>query len=893
MHGFMLLGAFDWIQDFFKSMLDFIPKLLYLLYASLAGLLDIFQLVMRKLAGLDVYYDPSGDPVSGDIVTNFIAGILGIKFDGYTASFDYSVLSTVFWSFVLFGVIITFVAVFVAIIKSHYNYDEQSKAGPMQQVYAGLKALLNIAVVPIIVVLGLYVSQAVLTAVDSITAGATAAGLSDFNQADLESVQTSRGLATNSQNKDEKTYIFYDILGFGSHIIYGKDENKIDWKGWTGELALVGSSTQTFSGVLFRAAAYNANRARIGDIDVSKPGIENIYGMESGGVFSNPKPSATRDEQQALADMIDTAFACNLHLSDAYMEDAPAVKYVGKTDANNAARWTSATFFANFFTRHISAFSKFNIGAVWYYYDLWQFNFIIGFGALVVCVSLFINIVLGLMTRIFMCIGLFLIAPPLFGLAPLDKGNAAKGWRENFMKQVLMAYGSILGMNIFFLIFPVINQIKFTNINIVDILMSTLIIIVGLISIKAFISLVSGLVGGADANETGSKIKDEVGETVGKAVSKTGKAIEFAGNVGQSAYKGLNAAYNAIQGKREDTIAKNAERSAAEDKAKNAGKNKLMEQAFNGLRDGSLDEAGFQALAKSQGLTDAQASAMWNAAANGDSLEEAKTEYGKSDFFYRTNEAGYKISSSIAAKARERQQEHIKKREESLKLAKTNLRAAAQGAGMQFAGLVKGDSAVSKALDKIKHKDTPEERTAKAAEAQLEQQEKFKEALFGADKTDEKTGKKYHQTGALETVISNLEKSNEGIELMSAPQRQAKARQETIARKAQEKKAAEAAAKSKANVEDARARQALKTLNLKLDDATRRLNSVKADAKIKYDEIERQFAEPENIDIPELAQREESLKNQKYELNDHVEKYQKTVDELQAEIDKLQKKLKK
>ena len=52
----MLLGMFDWIGDFFKAMFDLIPKIMYLLYASLACVIDVLQLFFRKLAGLDVFY---------------------------------------------------------------------------------------------------------------------------------------------------------------------------------------------------------------------------------------------------------------------------------------------------------------------------------------------------------------------------------------------------------------------------------------------------------------------------------------------------------------------------------------------------------------------------------------------------------------------------------------------------------------------------------------------------------------------------------------------------------------------------------------------------------------------------------------------------------------------
>ncbi|MBP3431784.1 MAG: hypothetical protein J6K39_02900 [Clostridia bacterium] len=517
----MLLGLFDWIGDFFKSLFDLIPKIIYLLVSSFACVLDVLQLFFRKLAGLDVYY-VDGKAVSGDLVTNFIGGIIGINLnatDGVT--FEYSALTTVFWSFVLFGVIITIVSVFIAIIKSHYSYDDKSAKGPMQYVYTGVKSVINIFAVPIIVMLGLYVSQAILTALDSmtsITSGNVAAMYGKDKTQMLYYIDTARSATGVS---DEKTCIFYDIFGFGASIAYGPTSDAS--RNWTTEhakqLAYIGSSNQTFSGSLFKVAAFNGNRARLGQMTIDK--------RFSGSASSGMTLFGNAEDNDELADMIDTAFACNLHLKEFFTLEYEFADIV------------SMKYFTNFLTIGANSFSKFNVGLVWYYYDLWQYNFIVGFAACIICVTLFINIIMGMIARLFMCIGLFLIAPPMFGLTVLDGGKAAKGWRENFIKQVLMAYGAVVGMNLFMLILPYMNEIDFFNILIADRLAQTLVIIVGLITIKTFIALISGLIGAADANAEGKAISEEVQGTIGKATSMTVGAAKVAGKVGVGAAKAI------------------------------------------------------------------------------------------------------------------------------------------------------------------------------------------------------------------------------------------------------------------------------------------------------------------------------------------------------------------
>lgn len=523
----MLLGIFDWIGEFFKELFNLIPKVIYLLYASLACVIDVLQLFFRKLAGLDVYY-VDGKAVTGDLVTNFIAGILGINInatDGVT--FEYSALTTVFWSFVVFGIIIAFMSTIVAIVKSHYTYDDKSAKGPMQYVYAAGKAIINMVAVPIIVVLGLYVSQGILTALDTMTSTSSGSVVSMYGSDKLSLIQSVDTVKSATGLSKDKTYIYYDIFGFGGAISYGSNPNMLTAK--AKDLALIGAQNQTFSGSLFKVSAYNANRARIGQYKISS----NILGTASNEytLFGNAE---TDDE---LANMIDTAFACNLHMD-------------GWHWANNWGAISSDKYFTNFLIKGGSAFSKFNVGLVWYYYDLWQFNFIVGFAGCIVCATLFVNIIMGLIARLFMCIGLFLVAPPLFGLAPLDGGKAGKSWRENFMKQALMAYGAVVGMNIFFLILPYMNEIDFFNIAIADYFAQTLVIIVGLITVKAFIATLSGLIGAADANEAGGKIAEEVGTVAGKATKMTvGAAKLGAKTTGMIAKGGFKIADKASGGK--------------------------------------------------------------------------------------------------------------------------------------------------------------------------------------------------------------------------------------------------------------------------------------------------------------------------------------------------------
>ena len=97
-----LLGYRIW--EYFTVLFDTIPKTIYFYYAAVASALDALQCLMRRLAGLDVYYVGNNNtPVTGqDPASEFIMGILGLG-DNAAA---YKGLQTVFWSLAIFGLIV-------------------------------------------------------------------------------------------------------------------------------------------------------------------------------------------------------------------------------------------------------------------------------------------------------------------------------------------------------------------------------------------------------------------------------------------------------------------------------------------------------------------------------------------------------------------------------------------------------------------------------------------------------------------------------------------------------------------------------------------------------------------------------------------------------------------
>lgn len=485
MNAISMLGDLGWWEGI-VTIVDAIPKLVYLLYTCVASAVDAMQLLVRRICGLDLYFNNQGQVIRDqDPLTEFINGILGI---GDTAG-AMQALNTTFWSLTIFALILLSLTSIVAIIKSHYNEDV-GKTSPAKILYGAFKSILTFFIVPAAVVIGLQLSGLLLRTLDDITAGT----------ADAETVSGIYG--SNNLTKLKPYVSNSDDDGFSSYSGY-------DMFGW-GQPA----TNSPISGQLFKAAAYNCNRFRAEGYT-----LDNINGdgpsMSMGGLFGQgPSYEAAADKLEYVAYQVDYAFINNLQLSSSY--DYNTLK-ANANDTENGARIRHLEFA---FDRSLDSFSKYDIAFVWVYYDLWNFNFIVGFAGAVSAFGIMISIIIGLMMRLIKSAAMFLIYPPLLGLAPMDDFKAFKSWSNEFIKQILSAFGAIVGLNLLFLILPYVQQVSFFNHSLLDAIVNCVFLITGLIMAKDFISMVAGFVGGGDVFSTGDGAKGQVAKTMASGVKK-------------------------------------------------------------------------------------------------------------------------------------------------------------------------------------------------------------------------------------------------------------------------------------------------------------------------------------------------------------------------------------
>ncbi len=504
----MLGGVWQKVTDFFTGILAIIPQVLFFIYTCCASLMDLMQFVIRKVAGLDVYY-VNGEAVTGDIVSDFIYGVLGIA-----KGTRYSSLTTVFWSLVIFGCILLVITTIFAIIKAHYNYDAQ-KSNPITILTNSVKTFFLMAIIPICCIFGVYLSNILLQALDQITSYSSTTQVADVYK--NSSINYTDFFEKGTTATGQEAYASYDFFGARSY-----------------------TNTPTFSGILFKISCKDANRVRHESFTASTSTTHgtNDFKWADLGIFTSEIESA-EDRKEDVANMIDFAFANCLSLKEnktASVLGTESITLVSSYTYFGSAVWYIGTI-------NFSCFSKYNVGLVWYYYNLWIYNFFVAYAGMIACLAVFGSIFFGMVSRMIKLLCLFMLYPTFVGIGPLDNNSAIGKWKSEFIKNTLMGYGAVVGLNLSYFLLDEFQKIYFFQYDILNNLMSMVLIIAILVVIKEIIKIVSVMAGGEDAAGAGESLKKEAKALATKGAEKTMKAANFALKVGAKFDPTLKAMY--------------------------------------------------------------------------------------------------------------------------------------------------------------------------------------------------------------------------------------------------------------------------------------------------------------------------------------------------------------
>ncbi len=482
----MLLGAVgDAIMDAIKSLLTIMPKFLYFIVSCVLSVIDLCQLAFRKLAGLEsITIVGETDPYVGDSVYKIIIDAL--------FSSKYPAIKTIFWSLIILGVFMLIITSIIALLRLEYNPDKEkgnSKSGVVKNFF---KAIFSFAIVPVSCLVGMFLFNALVGVVNTVTTQPTSTQSevsTYYAQWNAVEDSNSGSAAFNEdvlKNKQD-SYMAYEI--FGLHIP---------------------TTTEPFSGIVFKACAYGCNRIRNNEEYYKVLKNDNTLGFL--GNFN---------DANSAGDIIDTGFAINAKLKDTTSLNKNIIKeFYPDCDFITIGTWQY---------NNISSLSKYNVNAVYYFYDLWTFNYIIAFIATMTIGKLYFSFVLYLMQRFFEVIGLFVVAPISTSLMPLDGGKSLESWRGMFITKFILLSIMVGTLNLVSPIIAIWQTIKLFNIPFIDYIITTFFLMAAFNAVdslnKAFAKLFTGDSGNYEAV---GKTADAISGNFAKGVNTTLSAARLA-----------------------------------------------------------------------------------------------------------------------------------------------------------------------------------------------------------------------------------------------------------------------------------------------------------------------------------------------------------------------------
>ncbi len=382
------------------GILGVLGSLIYPLFSVVFSLMDLLQIIFGAFAGVNtITYD--GTPItSGNTGLETDTGIVY-----YLLTSD--VVANMFWSMVILAIVLLLIFTTMTFLRNIYSAQPKN-----WKVIVGnaIKGLANFIIVPVLSLLGVWLGNIVLQAVN----GATATG---------------------------------DAI--------------------------------TLSRQLFITSAYNANRTRIEDGVLSSTDIEEIQVFcDQYGVTYD----SSSTDREYWAEKVDEVFTSGVSL----------------------ASWS----FVN----------------AWY--DLMSINYLVLAVGGIYILYVLGSISFGMVRRLLLLLVLFIISPIVCSLYPHDEGAAVKSWRGKFVQQVLSAYSAVAGMNLFFALTPLMQNIELGNWGIDNFmggLLNLILLIAGLYVVKEVIDLINGFVGGDNAYGTGHTLMKNTSIRLGSVQGRANK----------------------------------------------------------------------------------------------------------------------------------------------------------------------------------------------------------------------------------------------------------------------------------------------------------------------------------------------------------------------------------
>lgn len=246
--------------------------------------------------------------------------------------------------------------------------------------------------------------------------------------------------------------------------------------------------------------------------------------------------------------------------------------------------------------------SFYNISEVVKNYNPFEVNYLVLiFGACIIIKCLYYTC-FGLIDRLYQCVALFIVMPMVVGMSPVK--DSLGSWRSKFMSKALSAYGTVISLNLFFIIVKILLNIKidfgsfyseggelFNNSSgwpfpptFMEGLIKSIMVIVGCLMIEKLAGDLGGYFGGGNAMSDGKGLSNDATAGIKKAAA-VGMGVATMG-------AGMAMKAGAAIGKGVGGIADKVSQRSHARKADNANRALNMRMDWNGVTDKQLGDYG-------------------------------------------------------------------------------------------------------------------------------------------------------------------------------------------------------------------------------------------------------------------------------------------------------------
>ncbi len=460
-------------------------------------LIDFAQSLMRRLCGLN------ND--GGDVLLEFLK-----QPSVYNA----------FLGILIIALILVVVFTIIQIVRIQWTTEGSKNAvGPL--IKTALKSLFFFFLIPTFSMIGIFVSNMFLEAVDEAT-------------------------STVADEDGQSRSIAGQIFSIASEDAnpYAEDNDKIDWV-WCG--------WDDFLNILLNKITFGL----AGDYD------------DDTGIIVRVTGTSNKGEDKVYFEGDQVKGASNLGLT----EDAESINLAFSQLTEDAIKFETGFRGQDNYAKRLKKdepINYTNYDAVYYVYNFSQMNYAVLYIAGYFVLKALIDIVFGLVMRIYKIVILLVISPYPVAASVLDDGQSLNKWKGKFLGELFSSYAVIAGLNLFMMLIPSIigkNGIQiFTKdavgaeVGFYNGVLQIIFLTVGCMMIKDIVGIIADLIGANNTMADGEGMSKQVGDMAMKAGSVAMGGLTMASSAAFSLGAGAMALGKTAVNKFQNSKAKKREK---------------------------------------------------------------------------------------------------------------------------------------------------------------------------------------------------------------------------------------------------------------------------------------------------------------------------------------------